>query len=99
MVVDWGGIGRDETYGIVTYSNTGTVLATRTFDANPALPFTDEALAIAVTGAGDLAVTGAASPATTDPFPDIGTTVVFNGNGDCLFCDDFESGDTSAWSN
>jgi hypothetical protein len=99
LVIDWGGMGRDDTYGIVTYSNTGTVLQTRTFDANPALPFIDEALAVAVTGAGDLAVTGAASPAQTDPFPDIGTTVVYNGLGACLFCDGFESGTTSAWSN
>lgn len=92
--VDYQGIATQETYGVVTYSPEGTILDVRHWDAEPGFPLLDEALEVAVTPAGDIAVTGLAGGSAT--FDDIGTVAVY-GDG-LIFEDGFESGDTSRWS-
>lgn len=92
--VEWGGVSYDQTYGILTYANDGTLLNVQYFDNSPAFPLDDEALAVAVTQAGDVAVTGAAFGDST--LEDIGT-VAFYAN-DLIFADGFENGSLSEWS-
>lgn len=92
--VDYQGIATQETYGVVTYTPEGAVLDARHWDAEPGFPIHDEALAVAVTPAGDIAVTGIAGGSAT--FDDIGTAVAY-GNY-LIFDDGFEIGDTTRWS-
>ena len=93
---DWMGVTQDQTYGVVSYTPAGALAAVRHFDHDPSLPLPDEALAIAVSASGVLAVTGAAYGPST--WEDIGTFSETLTSGSLVFADGFETGSTGRWS-